>query len=324
MDQPDNPTPTQSVAVVGSLNIDRVLRVPSLPAPGETVMVNEVDRVAGGKGLNQAVAARRAGVPVRLIGAIGGDDDGRWLLDHLDGDQVETGSVALFPDARSGTATVMVDARGRNAIVVDPGANRALAPDQVERLLAGPAAVTLVSCEIAVGSVVAALEAGSGIRILNPAPATGIGDDVLALCDLVTPNFSELTTLVGPDSGLSGSEHDVEAEPDNRVDQVVDAARVLQHRHPELVVVATIGAAGVVIIEPGAVTRVRAPLVTPVDTTGAGDCFNGYLAAELARDVPLHDACDRAVRAASLSVTRVGTSISMPHRIELDEAPSPT
>jgi ribokinase len=185
------------VTVVGSLNVDRVHRVPMLPKPGETVVATAVERLPGGKGLNQAVASARADARTHLVGAIGDDPDGQWLLDRLSAEGIEQRAITRDATRSTGCAVVAVDDIGTNSIIVDSGANASLRLDRAATATIQRAMVVLVSCEIAAPSIADALHHATGLRILNPAPAHDIDDDVLARCDIVTPNAHELADLAG-------------------------------------------------------------------------------------------------------------------------------
>jgi ribokinase len=276
------------VCVVGSANLDLVASATRLPAPGETVLGTHFAEHAGGKGLNQAVAATRAGARTTLVGAVGDDDAGRFLLTQLDAAGVDTRSVARSTRP-TGRAMIFVDERGENSIVVVPGANDDVAVDSL------PAAhVLLAQLEVPIATVGAALrlarEAGMA-TVLNPAPAASLGGDVLALVDVLVPNEHELAGLGAADALVAAG---------------VGA------------VVTTLGAAGVRVVTHDQEWHVAPFAVQPVDTTGAGDAFCGALAARLAAG----DALDAAVRvgaaAGALATTRYGAVPSMPSAAEIE------
>ncbi|MFC8129274.1 ribokinase [Streptomyces sp. NPDC057302] len=291
------------IAVLGSTNMDLVAYVAKAPQRGETVTGREFRTLPGGKGANQAVAAARAGADaVSMIGAVGADAFGTQLRAALDHSGVDTDLLRTVDTAATGTAHIVVDDEGGNAIVVIPGANAtltALAPGD-EGLIASADAL-LLQLEIPVEGVLAAAQAARrhGVRtILTPAPAQPLGSELLDSIDLLVPNEHEAAAL----TGLT----DPEA-----------AARSLLSQVPEVVV--TLGARGSLYAARGAEpVLVEAPHVTAVDTTGAGDTFVGTLAVALAEGGSVPDALAWASSAAALSVQRPGASSSMPFRAEID------
>lgn len=303
---------TAGVVVVGSLNVDLVVRVDRLPREGETLTGASLDRTPGGKGLNQAVAARRAGAAVRMVGAVGDDDHGRWLLDVLDREGVERTGVALAA-APTGVALITVSAAGANTIVVAPGANHARPPTAGE-LPAGAGDVVVAQAEVPEGEVLLAFAAArrAGARtVLNQAPFRPVADDLWAATDLVVVNETELEGLVG-----AGTPPPVELGA--RVGWARDEVGSLLARRPGPAgVVVTLGEAGAVLHGPHGEASVPAPRVEAVDTVGAGDCLAGYLAAGLADGLPAEAALARAVRAAAVAVQRPGAALAAPYAHEL-------
>jgi ribokinase len=270
-----------SVLVVGSINVDLVAAVASLPRPGETVIGPAVERHGGGKGANAAVAAARLGARVALVGAVGDDDLGTRALSELRAEGIDVDAVAVLTGVPTGAALIVVDADGENQIAVGAGANHALEPDVVaaalrERL--DGCGCVVVSAELDDACVLVAVRAAvdAGVPcVLNPAPARAGLRDALALGPIVTPNAGEAELLPTP------------------------AGRVVETR----------GADGVV-LDGG--TPITAPRVDVVDTTGAGDTLTGALAARLAAGDDLEAAARYAVVAAALSVTAAGARGGMP------------
>jgi ribokinase len=290
------------VLVIGSVNVDLVVSVARLPAPGETVTGGRLARHGGGKSANQAVAAARLGAAVELVAAVGDDDLGAEALAELEREGVGVARVARSARTPTGVALIVVDDAGENQIAVASGANAELGRDAVEPAPAAAApAVVLLGLEVPDAAVRAGALAGAaaGARlVLNPAPARPLEDAVLDLGPILTPNAAEARALTGAP--------DAEA-----------AARALVERTGAPVVV-TLGADGALVAEPGgAAERIAALEVDVVDTTGAGDAFNGALAAELAAGAPLGGAARLAVTAAGLSCRAAGARAGMPRREDL-------
>jgi ribokinase len=286
------------VIVVGSINTDLVVVGERLPAPGETVSGGRFSQHGGGKGANAAVAAARLGAHVTMVGAVGSDPFGDEALELLRGEGVDTSWIARA-DAPTGVALITVDAAGENQIAVASGANAELDAVAVERALrAAGAGVVLTNHEVPLEARLAAARAADGPVVLNPAPASEIPDELYALGPILTPNAGEAAVLTG--------EQDPEA-----------AANALTARTgaPALV---TLGPAGALCAQKVSDTFCApAPEVTPVDTTGAGDAFNGALAVALAEGRDLRGAVAFAVAAAALSTRAEGAREGMPRRDEV-------
>lgn len=296
------------IVVVGSSNTDLVVRAATLPAAGETVLGTSFFRAAGGKGANQAVAAARLGAQVTLVARVGLDEFGQAALSTLRQEGIDTRFVIQDPEAPSGVALIVVSDEGENAIAVAPGANALLGPADVDRAAEEieAADILLLQLETPMRTVARAVgrgrEAGA-LVLLNPAPAAPVEAEVLRQVSVLTPNAGEAITLAG--TGGSGTEA-------ARI-----AARELQSTGAESVVV-TLGAEGALLDEGEVCTILPAPSVPAIDTTAAGDAFNGALAVALAEGAPLEAAVDFANRAAALSTTREGAQPSLPTRAEVD------
>ena len=276
-----------NVVVVGSINVDEVVRVERLPREGETVSGGVFQRHGGGKGANQAVAAARAGASVRMVGCVGADAIGEEALVELQGIGIDAQHVARSTEAATGIALIVVDADGRNQIAVAPGANRLIAMQ--EEALTGDVGVALLSFETPDAALIeaAARAQQTGWRlVVNPAPARPVPQAVLDAHPILVPNEHEAEQLTGI------------PEPER-------AARVLQAMSGAPVIV-TLGAAGALLVDGDMATSIAAVPVDVVDTTGAGDCLCGTLAARIAAGDPLATAVERAVAAASLSTTTPG------------------
>jgi ribokinase len=296
------------VVVVGSVNVDLVVVAPRLPGPGETVTGGDVARHHGGKGGNQAVAAARLGAVVSFVGAVGDDDLGLAARAALAAEGVDVTHLATVPRP-TGVALIVVDATAQNLIAVAPGANAAVTSEAVrvalEALRLGPGDVVLTCGELpldAVRMALAAARAGGATGVLNPAPADGIDRATADLAMVLTPNESELAALAGP--GLTEA-----------------AARsLLVGSGPDRAVVVTLGAAGALVVATDRpAVAIPATSVEPVDTTGAGDAFNGALAAGLAAGRSLVEAARLAAAAAGLSTTRPGARGGLPTTAELED-----
>jgi ribokinase len=329
-----------SVIVCGSLNMDLVARVDHLPRPGETVVGASLQRLPGGKGLNQAVAAARMGAAVAMIGARGDDADGATLAALLASEGIDTRDLRVrgtraTPDAHTGLAQVFVAADGENSIVVHGGANLTLTAEEVRAAFAVPSSATsgqegsspteppqvapvrvaLAQLETPLVAVSAFFEAArdAGVRtVLNPAPAIADALPLLADVDLIVLNETELAIFSAAVAREAGADGLRPARP-------ADAAMMLLQGRCQAVIV-TLGAEGVWLVTGEDAVHLPAPAVTVVDTTGAGDCFCGVLAAGLAQGLDLEAAIARAVAAASLSVTRSGAAPAMPRAQDLGVA----
>jgi ribokinase len=307
-------THSGTVVVVGAVNVDMVVVAARLPGPGETVVGGSLHTYGGGKGANAAVAAARAGASVRLIGAVGADDTGAAALAELQREGIDTGAVAVLADESTGVALIVVDDRGENQIAVGAGANAALDTRHVRQALhdALPSAgCVLVSTEIPPDAVAAAVEMATAAKVacvLNPAPVLHVIVELLSLGPILTPNAAELgdlAALIGLETAAS--------------DAIAVATRVAGRSGQAVIV--TQGGAGVALVGvDGHLAQIPAPVVTVKDTTGAGDTFNGVLAARLACGDALTVATRVAVVAASLSVTEVGARGGMPLAAAIDAA----
>ncbi|WP_406434735.1 ribokinase [Streptomyces sp. NBC_00631] len=289
------------IAVLGSMNMDLVAYAEKAPQLGETVTGRAFRTIPGGKGANQAIAAARAGATVSMIGAVGHDAYGVRMRETLEHSGVDTDSLRTI-ECPSGTAHIVVDDEGGNAIVVVPGANGTvdhLAPGD-EGVIAS-ADMLLLQLEIPLAAVVAGAQAARrhGVRtILTPSPARPLPSELLDSVDLLVSNEREAVTLTD-------------------LTDPRDAAAALLDRVPQVVV--TLGGAGSLYLTRDAAPMViPAPRVTAVDSTGAGDTFVGALAVALAEEKPIREALSWAAAAAAISVQREGATESMPYRPEIE------
>ena len=292
------------ILVVGSSNIDLVASVDRLPSRGATVLGYRFAQSFGGKGANQAVAAARAGAEVAFLSKLGADANGRLIEQHLAAQGLSRPILLRDAEFPTGVAMILVDLSGENQIAVVPGSNGRLAPADLRQhreLIAG-ARVLLLQMEIPRETVFEALRLGRecGLTtILNPAPAAPLPSDLLRLVDILTPNESEAQVLTGS------------ADP-------AEAARILTDRGVGTVVV-TCGANGAFLATGNDVTHIPGFLVETIDSTGAGDAFNGALACAVAEGVPIKSAIERANAAGALATTGRGAQESMPTKDDIEQ-----
>ncbi len=287
---------------LGSLNIDLVYRVPHIVQPGETLASHKLLRGAGGKGLNQSLAAARAGAEVVHLGCIGAD--GAFLRDLLAADGVDVSNFVTVPDTASGHAIIQVAEGGENAIVLHPGANQCIRPEDLASLFSDANAEDWFLTQNETGCVQEAiLEASKrGLKIaFNPAP---MGNEVAAypleLLDLLVVNETEAIALTG-------------------VNEARAALPALRKRLPNTVIVLTLGADGALLSAPGEPDfHASAPSVNAIDTTAAGDTFIGYLLSALLVGKSWVEVLELACRAAALGTTRVGAATSIPNAQEVE------
>ncbi len=297
-----------NILVIGSSNTDMVIKADHLPTPGETILGGTFFMNPGGKGANQAVAAARLGGRVCFIAKTGNDIFGRQSLQLFQEEGIDTSHI--FSDAKhpSGVALITVDAKGENCIVVASGANAALSANDLSKAKATiqNAGVILLQLEIpiaAVEYVVSLAAASTACIVLNPAPVCSLPDVLLQNISILTPNQKEAEMLTGITITDNSS-----AEA---------AAKALAEKGVETVII-TLGSKGALVLHNNVCTMVPAPVVEAVDTTAAGDVFNGALVVALTEGKPILDAVDFACRAAALSVTKMGAQASIPQRSELD------
>jgi ribokinase len=298
-----------SIVVVGSANMDFVLPVERQPQAGETITGGDLVLFPGGKGANQACAVGRLGHAVYMIAQVGADPFGAALIASLQQAGVNTDHVGIV-GGPTGCACIYLLPGGENSIVISPGANATLDPGTaVSRLDAvGRASLLLSQLEIPLGTVEAALvrvKSQGATTILDPAPAQALPQSLLRLVDFLTPNQSEAATLLGNPSWLIRDFSDAE-----------EAAAQLLTLGPSTVVM-KLGALGCLVANGRMKTRIRGFQVAAVDSTAAGDAFNGALAVALAEGRPVHEAAAFANASAAICVTRHGAQTSLPGRDEV-------
>ena len=295
------------ITVIGSANLDLIATVERLPRPGETVPGDGFSTAPGGKGANQALAARRAGADVRMVGAVGQDAFADQALALL-----QEGGVDLSRMRRAETATgiavILVEAAGENVIAIVPGGNGTVSPSDVAaaRLSAGD--FLMMQLEIPLDAVEAALAAArrAGVpSMLNTAPFRAEAGKLLAQADYVVANETEFD-LYADALGLAGDDREAKMR-----DFCIRTGRI---------VVVTLGAEGVMATTPDGFVRAQGLTITPIDTVGAGDTFCGYLAASLEQGLALEEALRRAAVAGSLACLKPGAQPAIPFAAEIDEA----
>jgi ribokinase len=297
------------VCVVGSTMVDLVTRVPRMPAIGETLAGHSFVVGHGGKGGNQAVMAAKLGAQVALVTRIGGDRFGDGALVNYREQGVDVRYVLQDPAHVTGVATILVDDTAQNCIVIVPGANGALSPDDVQAAagaIAG-ADVVVAQLEVPVAAAIAAFRvarAAGVTTIFNPAPAAPVPDEIWRLSDVVVPNETEAAVLTG-----LPVEDDAQAET---------AARALIERGARAVIL-TLGRRGSLVVNVAGTERILPVAVDAVDSTGAGDAYVGTLAVTLGAGLSLFDAASRANLIAALSVTNAGTQTSFPELTAAEE-----
>ena len=296
-----------SIVVIGSSNTDMVIKADHLPLPGETVLGGTFLLNPGGKGANQAVAAARLDGRVCFITKTGHDAFGKENIALFQQEGIDTGHALVDEQLPSGVALITVDKKGENCIVVASGANASLLPADLlparEKIVS--ASVLVLQLEIPLETVeyAAALAAKAGVKvILNPAPACALPDSLLQHISIITPNETEAELLTGI------AIHDIASAE--------QAAKLLQQKGVATVLI-TLGDKGALLVTADKVTHIPSFKVQAVDTTAAGDVFNGALAVAVAQNIPLPDAVLFATKAAAISVTRMGAQSSAPYLKEV-------
>ena len=293
------------ILVVGSLNADLVIRTPRFPQPGETISGEDLQVIPGGKGANQAVAASRLGANVSMLGRVGKDNFGDFLLDNLKSNNVDA-QLVQRDDSSTGTATIIVDADGQNSIVLSAGANGKVSSLDVDHASFSSFSLLLLQLEIPTPTVLSAAKRAKeyGLTvILNPAPAKNIPDELISLTDFIIPNETELSLLTD--------------QTVNDTASAEKAAKLLIERGPKTVIV-TLGSNGALVVTKELTQHIPAFNVDVVDTTAAGDAFIGGFATALLANKSLENAVRYGCATGALATIKFGAQPSLPTKEEVE------
>lgn len=299
-----------SIVVIGSIHMDFYIDLPKLPTPGETVLGFNFTMKPGGKGANQAVATARLGAHTYMVGRVGNDLFAEKLLENLRRNNVNTDYISLDQSTHTGLAFILLDRRtGENMIAVAPGADYHVSKEDIDKATAiiAKTDIVLLQLEIPLETVLYAAKKASELNrlvILNPAPAMKLPVEIYKYVNVITPNRIEAEMLTG-----------IKVE---KIEDAAKAGRMLVERGVEYAVI-TMGKDGVVVVSRDLTEHIPAFKVEVVDTTGAGDAFNGALAVFMAEGYDILEACKRANAAASLKITKLGAQEGLPSRDELED-----
>ena len=297
---------SERIIVIGSTNVDMVVKTDKHPLPGETRLGGIFFMNAGGKGANQAVAAARMGANVTFVTKVGNDIFGEQSIAGFKKEHINTDFVFVDDSSSTGTALIVVNKEGENSIVVAPGANARLLPRDIDKVHDfEEAGIILIQLEIPMETISAVVKkalVNNQKVIINPAPAQKLADELLNGLFLITPNETEASLLTG-----------ISVEDD---DTAGEAARIFLKRGVKNVII-TLGKKGAYFQNENVSLRINAPVVTAIDTTAAGDTFSGALAVALTEKMSWEEAIKFAVATASISVTRLGAQASIPYRSEI-------
>lgn len=294
------------ILVVGSLNADLVARAPRFPQPGETISGEDLRVIPGGKGANQAVAAARLGANVSMLGRVGNDNFGDFLLENLKQNRVDS-SLVQRDDSSTGTAIIIVDSNGQNSIVLSAGANGNVSIADVDNSPFTNYQLLLLQLEIPLPAVLRAAQRAkeNNVRvILNPAPAQQLPDELIALADYIIPNETELSLLT--------------SQKIEDIPSAESAARDLLRRGARNVIV-TLGSKGALLVNAETSKQIHTFKVEVVDTTAAGDAFIGGFATSLLENKSLEEAVRFGCACGALATTKFGAQPSLPMKEEVEK-----
>ena len=296
------------ITISGSSNTDLIMQVDKTPGPGETIIGKQFTVTPGGKGANQAIAAARTGGDVSFIGCIGKDVFGKLAIEKLDKANIDTSCIYGNSDTPSGMALVYVDANGENSISIAPGSNFELSPQNIDESLdrLSNTKIILTQLEIPIETVerAAQLARKRGITfILDPAPAASLNNNLMGNVDIITPNETEAEMLTG--IALNNEKNLKSACED-------------LHKQGVKTIIITLGSRGTFLSDSDYSQLIPTYKVDPIDTTGAGDIFNGALARKLSDNIDIIEAIKFANAAAAISVTKLGAQASAPKKSEID------
>ncbi len=299
----------KGVLVVGSSNMDLVVTVKKFPDPGETIFGNRFEMFPGGKGANQAVCAARLGCKTTFIGKMGNDNFNEKLSQTMIESGVDLSNLFVDQKEHTGTALITVEGSGQNQIIVISGSNMKLTPEDIESksFLFEEAAVVLTQLEIPIETVMKTAilaKQNDSLFILNPAPAASLPEDLFPLIDFITPNENELELLTG-----------IAIRDDNSIEQA--AKRLLRKGIKNVIV--TLGNRGCMLINESTTKIYPVVKVNVIDSTAAGDAFNGALASSLSEEHSIDEAIEFANKVASVAVTRMGAQSSLPYIDEIKD-----
>lgn len=293
------------ILVVGSLNADLVVRTSRFPKPGETISGEDLQVIPGGKGANQAVAAARLGSSVQMLGSVGRDNFGDFILNNLKSNHVDS-QLVRRDDSSTGAAIIVVDANGQNSIVLSAGANSKVSSSDVEHASFPNFNLLLIQLEIPIPTALSAarLAKQNGVQvILNPAPAKELPEELISLTNFLVPNETELHLLTGMEvHNISSAEH---------------AAKLLLERGVQNVIV-TLGSNGALIVTKELTKHIPSFKVNVVDTTAAGDAFIGGFATALLQEKSLEESVKYGCACGALATTKLGAQPSLPRKEEVE------